>query len=793
MNYDRTIFDPNQKLNRSNVSGNQCIHTFKVHFDDEVNIYEYSGDDRVVLLGRGDYSDIIIMSPIVSRKHFEIHIPSKGCKVVDLGGKNGTFVNRVKIAKEWYLENGDNISIDNSDKSTDSGVLIEYLAVDKSKITSEKTFNLNNKNSVVVGREDKCDITIPHTGISRKHCRFYKQGNDWFVEDLKSTNGTFVNGKKATKLALKNNDSIFVGNTKFTYKQDSLIYTIIENGITLEAVGVSKHVVNSGKKKTIVSDVNFSIKAGEFVAIVGGSGAGKSTLMDCLNGFRPATNGKVVVNGDNFYSNYDAYKEIMGYVPQKDIVYDNLTLRQMLTYSAKLRMPKDSTNLDIKNRVQKVITDVMLDGKEDIKIRKLSGGQKKRASIAIELLAEPKLLFLDEPTSGLDPGMDKSMMKLLKKLSKQGTTIVLITHATTNIVLCDKVVFLGVGGVLCYFGNPKQMNAFFEVDDIADIYMKLSVIEGDSKNGEEELARVANYFNTKLENIDEYSKMKTEVTELKINNTSAVKAKNNSKDYFRQFKILTRRYFKLIFSDRLSLFLMLGQAPLMIFILFLVGEEDSFKSSFKATQILFIIVCMSVLIGILNSFLEICKEREILRREYTANLGLIPYLSSKIFVLGTFSLLQGFILVVGSKAVIEMNDESLMINNGFDFWVTIVIALLSSVSLGILISAYSTSTERATFMMPLAIIPQIVFSGVLFPLDGAVKTISYFITSRWSVQALCSIFNINSLVSNPAQVNELYEHEFSNLFKSWSLMGVFIVGCLILSGIILSRNLKYEK
>ncbi|MEN8906120.1 MAG: FHA domain-containing protein, partial [Clostridiales bacterium] len=752
MNYDRTVVDPDINLNSKSFNTNNCIHKFKIHFNNEVKVYEFSEEQRTILVGRNETSDIIIMSPIVSRRHIEIQISSKGCMITDLGGKNGTFVNRVKIAKQWYLENGDNISIDNNDKSTDSGVLIEYLAIDNSKITSEKTYSLDNKSSVTVGRDTKCAITIMHTRISRNHCRFNLIGDLWEVEDLGSTNGTFVNGKKiAGRISLKNNDSIFIGNTKFTYKSNVLIYTVIDNGIGIDAVGITKSVVNDRNKKILVNNVNFSIKAGEFVAIVGGSGAGKSTLMDCLNGFRPATNGTVVVNGDNFYTNYDAYKEIMGYVPQKDIVYDNLTVLQMLTYSARLRMPKDSTELDIKNRVQKVITDVMLDGKETIKIKRLSGGQKKRASIAIELLAEPKLLFLDEPTSGLDPGMDKSMMSLLKNLSKQGTTIILITHATSNIVLCDKVVFLGVGGTLCYFGDPHVMNEFFEVNDIADIYMKLSVTDG--RSGENDLIQIANYFNSKLEKIEKYSKMKTNVSGNIVNSEHALKNKRNTSDYFRQFKILVRRYFKLIISDRLSLFLMLGQAPLMIFILGIVGNDDSFKTSMRATQILFTVVCMGILIGILNSFLEICKERDILKREYTSNVGLLPYIMSKIFVLGVFCILQAFILVAGSKIVIDMNDKNLFIGNSFDYWFTLFITLVAASSLGLLISSYSVSTERATFMMPLAIIPQIVFSGVLFPLEDLVKIISYFIISRWAVQGLGALFDVNSLIVN-TQIEE---------------------------------------
>ena len=196
--------------------------------------------------------------------------------------------------------------------------------------------------------------------------------------------------------------------------------------------------------------------------------------MDTLNGFRPATEGTVLVNGDDFYANYNAYKNIMGYVPQQDIVYDTLTVEQMLTYAAKLRMPEDSTDEDISQRVNEVIGDVELEGREHLVISQLSGGQRKRVSIAVELLADPKLFFLDEPTSGLDPGMERNMMRLLRKLSNKGKTIVLITHATANLHLCDKVTFLGYGGKLCYFGPPSGALKFFNVTDYTDIYDLIS-------------------------------------------------------------------------------------------------------------------------------------------------------------------------------------------------------------------------------------------------------------------------------------------------------------------------------
>jgi len=216
-----------------------------------------------------------------------------------------------------------------------------------------------------------------------------------------------------------------------------------------------------------------SINPSEFVAFVGGSGAGKSTFMKCISGVDRPTSGTVLMNGENLYENYENLKYNIGYVPQDDIVFSNLTLHDMLQYAAKLRMPDNTSKKERNQRIKEVLDIVSLTDFENSFIRQLSGGQRKRASIAVELLADPNLFFLDEPTSGLDPGTERSIMQTLRKMSQMGKTIILVTHNTLNLHLCDKVAFFGEGGHLCFYGSPQEALNFFGVTDFVDIYTKI--------------------------------------------------------------------------------------------------------------------------------------------------------------------------------------------------------------------------------------------------------------------------------------------------------------------------------
>jgi ABC-type multidrug transport system ATPase subunit len=242
------------------------------------------------------------------------------------------------------------------------------------------------------------------------------------------------------------------------------------NNIRIDALNLKKY---GNKGVTLLNDISITIEPRKFVAVVGGSGAGKSTLIKALSGLQLANDGKVLYNGQDYYRNLAAFNTQLGYVPQDDIVHKDLTVERALYYAAKMRLPNDFTEEQIQQRINEVLEDVELGGKQKLLIKKLSGGQRKRASIALELLANPSLFFLDEPTSGLDPGLDRRMMFLLRKLADKGHTIILVTHATNNINTCDYVCFLARGGRLAYFGPPEEAKIYFDAKDFAEIYSSL--------------------------------------------------------------------------------------------------------------------------------------------------------------------------------------------------------------------------------------------------------------------------------------------------------------------------------
>lgn len=357
----------------------------------------------------------------------------------------------------------------------------------KSKMTA---LSLITKNEYYIGSSSKADILVQDQ-VEDLHCKIVYDGTNCFIEDLHSLNGTFVNNRRIKRAKLENYDRIAVGGVGFIFFDFKLLSSKSAQGIEIEARNVDKVVYDQKTKNEIklVDNISLKIKAGEFVAIVGGSGTGKSTFVDCINGVRPCTSGKVLYDGNDYYDNINSYRGVIGIVPQRDIMHDDLRVDDTLFYTAKLRMRRNLSKDELLKRVDKVISDVQLQGKEHLHVSKLSGGQKKRISIAMELLADPKVIFLDEPTSGLSPDLDYEMMSLLKDLAAKGRTIVVITHAMDNIDLCDRVVFLGRGGRLCYFGKPEDIFSFFKAKSYSKVFTMTSQ-EEKAKKFQEQFSRL---------------------------------------------------------------------------------------------------------------------------------------------------------------------------------------------------------------------------------------------------------------------------------------------------------------
>lgn len=733
-----------------------------------------------ITFGSAADNDVVVSSSagIVSRYHGVFLVRGNECTISDSGSTNGILFNGIKRPFGKITPN-DVISIGRPGMQTYSGITFVLRKGD----VQWKTYSLDGVVRVSIGRGSNNDITLNSPAVSTRHAELLCDGRGgWSVVDCGSFNGTFVHGAPVVgRVPLSSGDSIALANATMIFLGSSLLYTAQSQGVDVVARGLVQVRKRRGERRVTNDHISLHVKRGELVAIVGGSGSGKTTLLNALNGSDPAVSGSVEVEGVNLYSNYGVLKNAIGYVPQQDIVYDNLTLLDMLTYSAELRMPPDTTKQERLERAHQVIAMLGLAAEANSIIGQLSGGQKKRASIAVEMLADPPLFFLDEPTSGLDPGTEKKLMETLSDLARRGRTIILVTHTTLNLHLCDQVVFLGPGGVLCYAGSPAGALKFFNVNDFVDVY---EMIARDPHGWEALFARgkhAAVSQNTPLSAQD------------------PIKHKNPS--FFAQLSTLARRYARLVINDTQRLVLLVAQAPLLAALICMVAGDDCFSVYEGTKSCLFALSCAAFWVGILNSIQEICKERAILKREYAGGLNLAAYILSKLVVLGALCSLQS-LLLVGVFCVFEGVPNEALWNAPLELLITVTLTSLSAMCLGLLVSALFKNADRAIAVAPLLIMPQILFSGLIFELEGVSKGISAFVNCRWGMEAFGSTANLNaldlSIYSNELIDASVCEHEWEaaydftmeHLAFSWEMLAVFCVISLVVCGVALRLGIR---
>jgi ABC-type multidrug transport system ATPase subunit/ABC-type multidrug transport system permease subunit len=569
----------------------------------------------------------------------------------------------------------------------------------------------------------------------------------------------------------------------------------------------------SKKRVVLLNNISLSIPAGSLVAIVGSSGSGKSTLINTLTGFRIAQSGKILYNGHNFYQHASTFREQLGYVPQDDIVHPGLTVERALYYAAKMRLPAKYTRQQLQERIDAVLQAVELTERRTLLISKLSGGQRKRVSIALELLETPEIFFLDEPTSGLDPGLDYKMMHLLRSLADKGQTTVVSTHATSNIMICDYICFLAPGGHLAYFGPPEKALAFFQKETFAHIYPILDT-STEHPNAPAEAAERFKNSEDYQRYISEPLAQQKEVTK-RFSKRRTQKKRHNG---LTQFILLSLRYLELLKNDVGSLLILLLQAPVIALLLVALmkygigttmftqqdiascptnatvflpnglpdrpmighaiysnsctrvehilnntpqGKAYAQKrggvgkalqdfivngSGINAQKILFIMSFTAVLFGCVNAVREIVKEGPIYRRERAVHLGILPYIFSKIVVLGILSLVQDAILLLVVNAIAPFATQGILLPTLPELYITLVLTSLSGLMIGLVISAAAPTTDRAMNFIPLILIPQVIFSGIIFPFKSRViQIIAMAFTSRWSIGALGSTIGLHAL------------------------------------------------
>ena len=272
---------------------------------------------------------------------------------------------------------------------------------------------------------------------------------------------------RAARQLLGPNDIVGVGHSTFRLVGDRLEEFVDTGEVSFSARHLTV-TVDGGKQ--ILKDVSFGVPEKSLIAVIGPSGSGKSTLLKALTGYRPANQGDVLYDNRNLYKQFAELRQRIGLVPQDDILHKELTVKKALKYAAKLRFPADTTTAEREARIDEVLRELKLDIHKEKKVTSLSGGQRKRVSVALELLTKPSLIFLDEPTSGLDPGMDRDVMQLLRGLADDGRTVLVVTHSVAELAICDKLLVMAPGGSVAYFGPPEEALNFFGYDTWADVF-----------------------------------------------------------------------------------------------------------------------------------------------------------------------------------------------------------------------------------------------------------------------------------------------------------------------------------
>jgi ABC-type multidrug transport system ATPase subunit/pSer/pThr/pTyr-binding forkhead associated (FHA) protein len=705
---------------------------------------EHTLEKDVLTLGRDASNDIVINDPKVSRRHADLRRVAAGYEIVDAGSANGIRLQGTLISQR-LLADGDVLNVGEA-------ALLTYREGVPEEAPS--VLDLGDDAHVTIGRNPANTVVLNHPLVASRQIAIVKRGGQIFVEDRGADSQTFVNAKplgRGEVRPLSPGDVIRVGPTKFIVSEEKLERVDESRELRIDALHLHRAV---GQGRDLLQDISLAVEPQEFVAIVGVSGAGKTTLLDALNGFRRATDGRVLVNGEDLYRNFDSYRYLLGYVPQDDTIHKELTVYEALDYAARLRLPSDTSAEEREARITDVMDTLGLAERAQLPIQRLSGGQRKRVCIGTELLTRPGLFYLDEATSGLDPGTESQMMRLLRKLADEGHTILLVTHATKNVMLCDQVVFLAKGGYLAYYGPPEEALAYFGVQDFDAIYEKLdedvkpeewgAQYRRSPQHQELVVQRLHSRYGPVVQ-ADAPPKPASDSRPSRGSRTDGARHVSA----LGQLRILTSRYLRIITRDRINLAMLFGVAPLLGAIDLITWPRHVLDplagEATRAMTMLFMAALVPFLVGALSSVREIVKEAPVYRRERTVGLGILPYLLSKVSVGFLFALYHASALLALKLLAVDLGTRG---TAGIaEFYATVALAAMSGVMWGLVISTIAPREEQAMIMVIVIVVAQMVFSGGLVALGeiGTAGTILGSITSsKWAFQGLTASLQVKA-------------------------------------------------
>ena len=734
----------------------------------------FSNDKKlVVIIGTGDQAAVKLSNRLISSAHAQlVYDTNNQLHLQDLNSTNGTYLNGFKIesSRSYILNPKDKIQLAEA-----NGVLITVETLETKSLREEEMNildKLKSKSIITIGRAQDVDIILDNGSVSRRHAEVSKRSNGTYtIKDLNSTNGTFINGRKLNgQQVLKLTDKIFIGKIQLSLKGKA---KDLSEELAICAKGIEKVFVNGRKRIKVLNKMDLAIPSRSLLAIMGPSGCGKTTLMNTLNGVSPATEGKVYLFGQELLSNYEYLKTQIGYVPQDDTIHSQLTVYQSLYYTAKLRL-ENISNLEIDQKIDRILNELGVFHVKNNLISNISGGQRKRVCIALELLSEPLILFLDEPTSPLDPQTIEDFLNILKDLANRGTTVIMVTHKPEDLEFMDEVIFLTKGGYPAYFGDSKRYKDYFGVKTAVSVFSKLSDAQWAEK----------------------YTNPRPVST---IIETETGFSKSRNKTFIEQYFWLSKRYFKIKTNDKINSLVMLLQAPIIALLICLV-----FKNITPAVP--FITALSAIWFGTNNAAREIVSELSIFKRERMFNMDIGPYVMSKISVLAFFSIIQSAIFI-GILFINYGSNQILIYNNPFSSFLWMSFLSIAATFLGLLLSATLATAEKVMTIVPIVLIPQIMLAGLVAKINTPlVEFISYLTFTRWGTEGfnvlqeevLTTQFNASGIIqvaSNAiadliGQFDDSYKDIFGELTGTLKLDVIAISVLMLIMAIFITYQLK---
>ncbi|WP_218832361.1 ATP-binding cassette domain-containing protein, partial [Mycobacterium avium] len=591
--------------------------------------------------------------------------------------------------------------------------------------------------SQTIGRATDNDIVIQDVLASRHHAFLIQTPLGTEIRDAHSVNGTFVNGVRVGSAVLTEGDVVTIGNVDLVFTRDGLIRrteaATRSGGLEVNSVC---YTVDHGKQ--LLDHISLTARPGTLTAIIGGSGAGKTTLSRLIVGYTTPTSGTVTFEGHNIHTEYASMRSRIGMVPQDDVVHRQLTVNQALGYAAELRLPPDTSKEERARVVAQVLEELDMTQHAETRVDKLSGGQRKRASVALELLTQPSLLLLDEPTSGLDPALDRQVMLMLRQLADAGRVVLVVTHSVSYLDVCDQILLIAPGGKTAFCGPPDQVEPALGTRNWADIFAKVGADPDEANRRFKERNQQSSQPPTPQSPADLGEPPQT--------------------DLWRQLSTIARRQVRLVVSDR-GYTIFLAVLPFLIGALSLtvkgphpgLGPADPLGPAPTQPQYIMVLLNIgAVFMGTALTIRDLIGERAIFRREQAVGLSTTAYLLAKIAVFCVFATAQAAIatIIVRLGKGAPTAHPQFFGNSTFSLFVTVAGTCIASAMLGLLLSALAQSNEQIMPLLVVSIMSQLVFSSGMIPVYQRIglEQLAWLTPARWGYAAGASSIDFPSLV-----------------------------------------------